>query len=208
MNENYVHPAMPQGAEDGILRGMYLLRSQQMEKKPATGHVQLLASGTILREALAAAELLENDWNIAVDVWSVTSFTELRRNGLEVERWNRLHPVEPRRVSWVEQCLGPTAGPVIAANDYVRAVPDLIRTWVPRRYVTLGADGFGRSDTRAGLRGFFAVDHYNIALAAIGALADERTLSREIAAEFMKRYGGTHDAAASWDDRRDAAQQA
>src|SRR4030095_14615620 len=142
MNENYLHPSMPAGAEEGIVRGMYLIRPSQAAERSGTLCVQLLGSGTILREALAAAELLERAWNIGADVWSVTSFTELRRSGLEIERWNRFNPTEEPKLTWIEQCLGPTTGPVIAASDYVRAVPDLIRTWVPRRYVTLGTDGF------------------------------------------------------------------
>jgi pyruvate dehydrogenase E1 component len=142
MNENYVHPTMPPAAEEGILRGMYRLRPGKHVADAADARVQLLGSGAILREALAAAELLESEWGVSADVWSVTSFTELRRTGLETERWNRLHMAEPSRISWVEQCLLPTSGPVVAASDYVRAVADLIRTWVPRRYVTLGTDGF------------------------------------------------------------------
>jgi pyruvate dehydrogenase E1 component len=137
-------------------------------------------------------------------VWSVTSFSELRRDGLEVERWNRFHPAEPPKKSWVEQCLGDTEGPVIAANDYVRAVPDLIRTWVPRRYVTLGTDGFGRSDTRAALRSFFEVDGVNIVVAAIAALADEGLICRPQVAECLKKYKYTPASAGSWSDSRDA----
>jgi pyruvate dehydrogenase E1 component len=183
MNENYIHPSMPEGAEEGIIRGMHLVRPSMLTAGvaglgPAGGnghgrpaHVQLLGSGTILREAWAAADLLERDWNIAADVWSVTSYPELRRSGLELERWNRFNPALPPQLSWVEKCLGPSRGPVIAATDYVRAVPDLIRTWVPRRYITLGTDGFGRSDTRQSLRRFFEVDRTSIALAAIKALA-------------------------------------
>ena len=130
--------------------------------------VQLLGSGTILREALAAAEILEREHDIAADVWSVTSFTELRRDGLECECWNREHPDDPRR-SWVEQCLANAGGPVIAASDYVRAVADLIRGWVPGKYVALGTDGFGRSDTRSALRSYFGVDAQGIAQAAARA---------------------------------------
>jgi len=204
MNENYVHPAMPAGAEEGILGGMYLLRESA---SAASGHgrpprVQLLGSGTILREALAAAELLERDWNMPVDVWSVTSFTELRRSGLEAERWNRLHPAEPPRLSWVEQCLGAQSGPFIAATDYVRAVPDLIRTWVPQRYVTLGTDGFGRSDTRSALRRFFEVDRLSIALASIKALADDGLVERKLVSEFMARYSYSPPACPPWSDTR------
>jgi pyruvate dehydrogenase E1 component len=136
--------------------------------------VQLLGSGTILREALAAAEILEQEYDIAADVWSVTSFTELRRDGLECERWNREHADDLRK-SWVEQCLANAGGPIIAASDYVRAVVDLIRGWVPGKYVALGTDGFGRSDTRAALRSYFGVDAQSIAKAAAGAAACART---------------------------------
>jgi pyruvate dehydrogenase E1 component len=160
-NENYAHPPMPPGATEGILKGMYRL------KETAQASVQLLGSGPILREVLAAAELLEKDWGVKADVWSVTSFTELRRNGMEAERARRLGG---QAESWVEKSLKPTKGPVIAASDYVSAVADLIRPYVPRRYVALGTDGFGRSDTRAALRAFFEVDARNIALAALAAM--------------------------------------
>ena len=172
MNENYAQPALPNGAEEGIKRGMYSLRESPLAGAAAktwgeksVPRVQLLGSGTILREALAAAEILEQEYDIAADVWSVTSFTELRRDGLECERWNREHPDALRR-SWVEQCLAEARGPVVAASDYVRAVADLIRAWVPGKYVTLGTDGFGRSDTRAALRSYFGVDAQSIAKAA------------------------------------------
>jgi len=180
MNENYAQPPLPAAAEDGIRRGMYLLQPSRLVgagAKAAAGkklrRVQLLGAGTILREALAAAEILEQEYDIAADVWSVTSFTELRRDGLECERWNGEHPGEPR-TSWVEQCLAGTGGPVVAASDYVRAVPDLIRAWVPGKYLTLGTDGFGRSDTRAALRRFFGVDAQGIAQAAVRAAASPR----------------------------------
>lgn len=202
MNENYQHATMPAGAAEGILRGMYLVRPSPLAADPAPRRVQLLGSGTILREVLAAAELLENDWSIAADVWSVTSFTELRRSGLECERWNRFNAAaEPKR-AWTEQCLQSVSGPVIAATDYVRAVPDLIRAWIPRRYVTLGTDGFGRSDTRAALRRFFEVDRASIALAAIKALADEGAVNRSLVQECMTRYGYQPPASAPWADRR------
>jgi pyruvate dehydrogenase E1 component len=230
MNENYIHPSMPAGVEEGILQGMYLVRASLMtdgvtsqervelsNKQPARSgqprskdagapgrlpRVQLLGSGTILREALAAASILEGDWNIAADVWSVTSFTELRRSGLEVERWNRLHPTDPQRQSWVGQRLDQTLGPVIAASDYVRAVPDLIRTWVPRTYVTLGTDGFGRSDTRAALRRFFEVDRTSIAFSAISALADAGLVSKSLIPEFTARYAYRPDPLPPWCDKR------
>jgi pyruvate dehydrogenase E1 component len=177
MNENYAQPPLPAGAEEGIRRGMYRLRSSPLAAAGATTgarkkipRVQLLGAGTILREALAAAEILEQEYDIAADVWSVTSFTELRRDGLDCERWNREHPGEARR-SWVEQCLADAGAPVVAASDYVCAVPDLIRAWVQGKYLTLGTDGFGRSDTRAALRRFFNVDAQGIAQAAVRALA-------------------------------------
>jgi len=195
MNETYVHPAMPHGIEESILRGMYPFRESATKGK---ARVQLLGSGTILREVIAAADLLESDWKIAADVWSVTSFTELRRDGLNSERDHRVGPNQKAGIqklssqqSWVAQCLGPTAGPVIAASDYVTAVADLIRAWVPRQYVTLGTDGFGRSDTRASLRKFFGVDRTSIAFAAILALADEGAMDRLILSDFRKRYDYT-----------------
>jgi len=187
MNENYAHPAMPAQAEEGILRGMYKLRNANGGKQAA--RVQLLGSGTILREVQGAAELLETDWGVCADVWSATSFTELRRDGMNVERWNRLHADEAPKRTWVEQCLDSTAGPVIAATDYMRAVPDMIRTWVPRRYVTLGTDGFGRSDTRAALRSFFEVDRNHITVTALKALADEGSIDRQRVKQAIAKYG-------------------
>jgi pyruvate dehydrogenase E1 component len=188
MNEKYVHPSLPPGAKLGILNGMYLLRKSQTSR--AKG-VQLLGSGAILREVMAAADLLEDDWNISADVWSVTSFTELRRNGLKSDHKYRLHAGQSKHAwepSWVHQCLSSTNGPVIAACDYVSAVPDLIRAWVPRRYVALGTDGFGRSDTRQALRRFFGVDRMAVAFAAIVALADDGLISRSAAWDFKERY--------------------
>ena len=171
-NENYPHPASPQGVADGVRRGMYRLREGSQ--------LQLLGSGPILREVIAAADLLSKDWSLSAGVWSVTSFTELRRDGMQAERASRFGR---KRTSWVEQCLGPTQGPVIAASDYVRAVADLIRAYVPHKYVALGTDGFGRSDTRAALRAFFEVDATHICVAALAAL-DER-----LAAAALHRYG-------------------
>jgi pyruvate dehydrogenase E1 component len=160
-NENYPHPPMPEGAREGILKGMYLFRKNEKAK------IQLLGSGPILREVLAAAELLEKDWKVAANVWSVTSFTELRRDGMQAERARRFGG---KATSWVEQCLEGTEGPVIAASDYVRAVPDLIRPYLSKPCVSLGTDGFGRSDTRAALRAFFEVDARHIAVAALAAI--------------------------------------
>ena len=170
-----------------------------MSKQAEPVTVQLLASGTILREALAAAEMLEAEFRIAANVWSVTSFTELRRDGLAVERWNTLNPAAEQRTSYVEQCLSPTAGPILAASDYVRALPDLIRTWVPRRYVALGTDGYGRSDTREALRRFFEVDRKAIAISALKALSDEERIAPAVVEDAMARYGVSGDSANPWD---------
>jgi pyruvate dehydrogenase E1 component len=186
MNENYRQPPLPEGAEEGILKGMYLLREGSGKERP---RVQLLGSGTILREAIAAAELLENDFGVASDLWSVTSFGELRREGLEVERWNTLHPEEPARRSYVEEALGERAGPVIAATDYLQAHADQIRALVPRSYRVLGTDGFGRSDTRARLRHFFEVNRYFIAIAALRSLAEEGALSVATVRQAIEKYG-------------------
>jgi pyruvate dehydrogenase E1 component len=188
MNENYEHPALPAGAEDGILKGMYLLRES---KSKAKTRVQLLGSGTILREVLAAAELLERDWGVAADVWSATSFTELRREGIAAERWNLLHPEDKPRTPYVAQCLEKRAGPVVAASDYIRAFADQIRPYVPREriYRALGTDGFGRSDSRAKLREFFEVNRQFVALAALKALADSGEGKAKTVAEALRKYG-------------------
>ena len=186
MNENYTHPAMPEGAQEQILRGMYLLREgPKRSKKP---RVQLLGSGTILREAMAAAELLESDFGVLADVWSVTSFTELRRDGLEVERWNMLHPTEKPRQAYVSQCLGRRGGPVVASTDYIKAYPDQIRQWVPGSYHVLGTDGYGRSDFRRALRGFFEVDRRYVALAALKSLADQGAIDATLVQNAIERY--------------------
>ncbi|MGC1383676.1 MAG: hypothetical protein WA823_07855, partial [Candidatus Acidiferrales bacterium] len=216
MNENYVHAILPVGAEEGVVRGMYLIRPSNIAPavslagESATAgksspvrpraRVQLLGSGAILREVLAAADVLERDWDVACDVWSVTSFTELRRSGLETARWNRLHPHETARQSWVEKCLGSTFGPIVAATDYVRAVPDLIRPWISRRFDNLGTDGFGRSDTRSELRRFFEVDSKSIAFAALSALTREGDLDRTVVSKFMSRYGFEPPSTPSWAD--------
>ncbi|MEW6314497.1 MAG: pyruvate dehydrogenase (acetyl-transferring), homodimeric type [Pseudomonadota bacterium] len=187
MNENYAHPAMPQGAEAGILKGMYLLSEGKADKNAP--RVQLLGSGTILREVMAAAELLAGDFGVAADVWSVTSFTQLRRDGLDCQRWNMLHPEQPRRASYVETCLAGRAGPVVASTDYMRMFADQIRPFMSQRYTALGTDGFGRSDTRKQLRKFFEVDRYYVALAALKSLADEGTLPAAKVAEAIRKYG-------------------
>ena len=185
MNENYAHPAMPEGAAEGILKGMYLLRAGGRGKV----RVNLLGSGTILREVLAAADLLEEEFGVPADVFSVTSFSELRREAIDAERWNLLHPAEPPRVPYVRQCLEGRDGPFVAATDYMRAVPDQVRQWVPGRYHSLGTDGYGRSDSRAALRGFFEVDRRWIALAALKTLADEGMLDVATVAGAIERFG-------------------
>ncbi len=193
MNENYVQPAMPKDARENILRGMYLLQQKD------SAQVQLLGSGTILREAIAAAELLQNDFSIAANVWSVTSWSELRRDGMACARQHRLNPAAKPQLSHVESLLNGRAGPVIAASDHVTAVPDLIRAYVPRRYVALGTDGYGRSDSRENLRRFFEMDRHHIAVAALAALADDGTISRAIVAAAIARYGIAATSAAPWE---------
>jgi len=185
MNENYAQPPLPAGAEAGILSGGYPLQQGGRGKVRAT----LLGSGTILRECLAAAKILENDYGIPADVLSITSFSELRREALECERWNLLHPAEPARVPYVRQLLAKHEGPMVAATDYVRTVPDQIRQWVPGRYVTLGTDGFGRSDSRAALRRHFEVDRNYIAVAALKALADEQQVDPATVARAITALG-------------------
>jgi pyruvate dehydrogenase E1 component len=192
MNENYQHPAMPEGSEEGILRGMYLLRGAEGAK------VQLLGSGTILREVIAGADLLREDFGVEADIWSVPSFTELRREGMEVERWNTLHPGEEAKTSWVERQLGERPGPVVASTDYMRAYADQIRPWVTAPYRVLGADGFGRSDYRKALRSFFEVDRHHVALAALTELAKTGDVPADAPKKAIETYGIDPDRPAPW----------
>jgi pyruvate dehydrogenase E1 component len=185
MNENYVHPPMPKGVEEGILKGMYLLDVAGQGKI----RVQLMGSGTILREVVAAAELLYSDFGIPADIWSVTSFNELRRDALQVERWNQLHPEAETRKSYLEEKLQNVSGPFIAATDYMKIVPDQIERWVPGRFVSLGTDGYGRSDGRAALRQHFEVDKRYIAVTALKALADDGVLDHKTVAQAIEKYG-------------------
>jgi pyruvate dehydrogenase E1 component len=187
MNENYPHPGLKPGDEEGIVRGMYLLRSGQ----PNTQRVQLLGSGTILREVEAAAVLLEKDWQVGADVWSVTSFTELRREGMDCERWNLLHPTEAQKQPYVTKQLAGAAGPIVASTDYMQLLADQIRPFIPkgRDYRVLGTDGFGRSDFRAKLREHFEVDRHFVVLSALKALADEGTIPAKTVAKAIKKYG-------------------
>jgi len=185
MNENYEHPAMPEGVEAGIRKGMYRLEGPD-EAAPAAPKVQLLGSGTVLREVMAAAEVL-GEFGVSAEVWSVPSFTELRRDGLAAERWNLMHPTEAPRQSYVETCLADRDGPVVAATDYLRSFADQIRPYVPRRYKTLGTDGFGRSGTRRQLRDFFEVDRRYVAVAALGALAADGTIPAATVADAIAK---------------------
>jgi pyruvate dehydrogenase E1 component len=193
LNENYEHPPLPEGADiaASILKGMYAFAKGGDSKGP---RVQLLGCGAIFREAMAAADLLRQDWQVEADLWSCPSFNELARDGHETERWNRLHPTQPPRIAHVTQCLAPThglekRGPVIAATDYIKLFADQIRPYVPGRYVVLGTDGFGRSDTREKLRHFFEVDRYWITLAALSALADDGLVQKDVVVAAIAKYG-------------------
>ncbi len=197
MNENYRQPAMPEGAAPGILKGMYKFRDGE-KTKGKSPRVQLMGSGVILREAIAAADLLKNDWGVDADIWSCPSFTELARDGNAVIRWNTLHPTEKPRVSRVEACLKDTHGPVIVTTDYMRLFAEQIRPLVPRRYVVLGTDGFGRSDTREKLRHFFEVNCYYTSVAALKALADDGTIPAAKVAEAIKKYDLDPEKPAPW----------
>jgi pyruvate dehydrogenase E1 component len=225
-NENYPMPPMPKGAEEGILKGMYLFRPASPKKDsvqapgnnycrkeidsrdrdrdrsladtdpdtdPDTGEVrgtglrvQLLGSGAILNEVLKAQEMLAEDYGVAADVWSVTSYKELRRDALEAERWNLLHPGHTPRVPFVTQCLGGQGGVVVAASDFVKALPDMLAKWIPQRLVSLGTDGYGRSESRRVLRDFFEVDARFVTLAALHGLAQEGTIKPEVVKKAMK----------------------
>jgi pyruvate dehydrogenase E1 component len=176
MNENYTHPGMPDGVEDGIRKGMYRFRAGRSGQH----HVQLMGSGAILREVIAAADILERDYSVSATVWSATSFTELQRDGIAAARYNRLNPEADQRIAWVEQCLDGHEGPVIAATDYVRAFAEQIRPYLPQLdYTVLGTDGFGRSDTRENLRRFFEVDCNNIVYSTLHALYRQGSMSVE-----------------------------
>ena len=198
MNENYQQPAMPDGCEEAIIKGMYRLAADSTNTSATTGKtttkgarkiVQLLGAGTILREVIAAATLLKKDFDVLADVWSVTSFSELRRDGLAAARWNMLHPGKKPKQSYVEQCLANTRGPIVASTDYMKVCSDQIREFVPRRYLVLGTDGFGRSDTRARLRHFFEVDRHFIVVAALSALVADKVLTADVVKKAMKSYG-------------------
>lgn len=187
MNENYAHPAMPKGSQEGILKGLYQF-SKSSKDDGQTATVQLMGSGTILNECVAAAEILESEFGVAANVWSATSINELRREGLETQRWNMLHPSEKPRISYVEQCLQDQNGPVIAATDYMKVYADSIREFVPSRYVVLGTDGFGRSDDRQQLRSHFEVNHKYIIVAALSALFEDGSIDAEVVNKAIKQF--------------------
>ena len=184
MNENYTHPAMPKGAEQGILKGMYKLKTGGKHKLKA----QLLGSGTILREVEAAAELLESDWSVSANVWSATSMNELARDGMAVDRDNRFHPAQDKQRSYVQECLDEEEGVVIASTDYMRMYAEQIRPWVKAPYTVLGTDGFGRSDTRERLRSFFEVDRYHVVVATLNTLALEGQVEVAVVEKAINQY--------------------
>ncbi len=190
MNENYTHPDMPEGCEEGIIKGMYLFSGKKTQRRSKSGSlkVQLLGSGTILREVIEAGKLLKKDFSVEADIWSVPSFNELCRDGQEVERWNMMHPDQPQRKSYVEECLKGQKGPVIAATDYIKNYANQIRQYVPATYKVLGTDGFGRSDSRANLRRFFEVDRYYIVVAALKALQEDGEISAKVVASAIEKY--------------------
>ena len=187
MNENYIMPAMPEGAEEGIKKGMYLLSSDTANK--AEHKVQLFGSGTILREVIEAAELLKKDWKVSADVWSITSYNELAREAVDCERWNMLNPGKKARVPYITQQLEKCEGPVIASSDYIRTVSNQVRQYVPATYTVLGTDGFGRSDTRKNLRRHFEVNSHYVTVAALKTLADEGIIPVSKVSAAIKKYG-------------------
>jgi pyruvate dehydrogenase E1 component len=188
MNENYAHPGLVAGQEEGIIKGLYSFKKSEAQTKH---RVQLLGSGTILREVIAASDLLMNDWGIASDIWSAPSFTLLARDGQDAERWNMLHPTDTPRVPYIAECLKDTAGPIVVATDYMRTYAEQVRAFIPkdRSYKVLGTDGFGRSDSRAKLREFFEVNRYFVAIAALKTLADEGAISASVVAQAIEKYG-------------------
>jgi pyruvate dehydrogenase E1 component len=186
MNEQYAMPPMPEGARDGVLKGLYRFRATPSSDLPA--RAQLFGSGAILPEVIKAQEILESKYSVAADVWSVTSYSELYRDGHACERWNMLHPTEPPRVPYVTQCLKDAPGVLVAASDYVKALPDSIDRWLPRPLTTLGTDGFGRSEGRAGLREFFEVDYRYVIVATLAALAREGRLDASVVQQAIKTH--------------------
>jgi pyruvate dehydrogenase E1 component len=190
MNENYTHPDMPVGVEEGIIKGLYQLKTGGKHKLKA----QLIGSGTILREVEAAAELLEKDWKVSSNVWSATSINQLARDGMEVDRYNRLHPLADKKRSYIAECLGDQAGVIVASTDYIRLYAEQIRPWIKAPYTVLGTDGFGRSDTRQKLRNFFEVDRYHVVIATLNTLADDGKIGYDVVESAIKKYNINADA--------------
>jgi len=186
MNEQYAMPVIPEGAADGILKGLYRFRAASTPDAPL--RAQLFGSGAILTEVIKAQEILESKYNVAADVWSVTSYSELYRDGHRCERWNMLHPEGPVREPYVTQCLKNAPGVLVAASDYVKAMPDAIDRWLPRPLTTLGTDGFGRSETRAALRDFFEVDYRYVVVATLSALARDGKIEMSVVEQAMKAH--------------------
>ena len=187
MNENYSHPSIPKEkkCEEGILKGMYKIKEFNRYKKTK---IQLLGSGTILREMIVAAEILQDEHQIDSEIWSITSFNELRKDGMEAERFNLLNPDKEQKVSFVEKCLGKTEGPIIAASDYIRMNSDQIRPYTNKSFYSLGTDGFGRSDTRKNLRKFFEVDKEHLVVYGLSILAKEQLIASKYVKEAIKKY--------------------
>jgi pyruvate dehydrogenase E1 component len=194
LNENYQHPEMPQGAEEGIIKGMYLLE----EGKDSELKVQLMGCGSILREVREAANILRDEFGVEADVWSTTSINELRRDAQSVSRWNLLNPEQNARKSYIEECLEGREGPVVASTDYMRLYADQLREYIPRRYKVLGTDGFGRSDTRAKLREFFEVNRYYVTVAALKALQEEGKLEASVVAKAIQKFNINPEKPAPW----------
>ena len=186
MNENYQHPEMPKGIEEGIIKGMYKLNSTATKAKL---RVNLLGAGVILREAIAAAEMLEKDWKVGSDIWSVTSFTELRADGLRATRWNNLNPEAEPKVPYVTKLLSEYPHPVVATSDYMKILSDGLREYIDAPFKVLGTDGFGRSDTREKLRDFFEVDRRYVVVAALNTLKEEGKLKASVVNDAIKKYG-------------------
>ncbi len=186
MNENYSHPEMPKDCENGILKGMYKIKGSSDSQK---AKIQLLGSGAILREMIAASDILKKDYQIDSEVWSVTSFNELRKDGLETERQNLLNPGEKNKKSYIEECLGKQQGPILAASDYMRLNADQIRPYTKKSFYSLGTDGYGRSDTRKNLRNFFEVDKEHVVAFSLSILANEQLVASKHAEDAIKKYG-------------------
>ena len=188
-NENYPQPPMPEGEhiEEGILKGLY--QFSRSELKTPKAHADILANGAILNEAIKAGAVLESEYGVAANIWSATSYKELHRDGLDAERWNRMHPGEPQRVPYVTQMLSGAKGAIVAASDYVKALPDTICRWTPGGLISLGTDGFGRSEGRAALRDFFEVDHRFIVLATLSSLLNKGMIDAVVVKQAMKDLG-------------------